>query len=304
MLAQGRIHPVRYFAPALLAIAAASGCRLPGTEGPVSQSLLASRHLTQQGVAAMEKSQWDQAEAMCGRAVQACPGDVEARRQYAEALWQRGSQGQAIAQMEEAVRCAKDDPALHVRLAEMRLATGATQAARTEAEQAIDLDPKSAVAWSTRAQVMRASGDLNQALADYRRALGYAPDDRQILLDIAEIYRKLNQPQRALTSLQSLAETYSPGDEPQHVFHLLGLAYMALNRNEDAVESLTAAVLRGPPEAELLAHLGEAQLRAGRSTEAAAAVEQALAVDPGHRPSRELLERLQAARPDASPLTR
>ena len=304
MLAQGWIHPVRCFAPALILCAAVAGCKLPGTEGPVSQSLLTSRHYTQQGVAAMEKSEWDQAEAMCGRAVQACPADADARRQFAEALWHRGSHAEAIAQMEQAVRSAKDDPAMHVRLAQMRLATGATQAARAEAEQAIDLDPKSAVAWSTRAQVMRVSGDPHQALADYRRALGYTPDDRQILLEIAELYRTLNQPQRALASLQALAETYSPGEEPQQVFDLLGLAYLALNRNEDAVESLSAAVLRGPPQAELLAHLAEAQRRVGRTTEAAAAAQEALALEPGHRASQELLDRLQTARQGAPPLLR
>ena len=39
-----------------------SGCRLPGTKGPVPRSLATSRQLCQEGVAAIERGQWEQAE--------------------------------------------------------------------------------------------------------------------------------------------------------------------------------------------------------------------------------------------------
>ena len=113
--------------------------------------------------------------------------------------------------------------------------------------------------------------------------------------ETAAVYRSLGQPQRALESMQSLVETYSPGEEPQQVLYWTGLDYMALRRYDDAVASLTTALSRDRPTPELLYSLGEAQYRSGRSQEAAVALQQALAIDPQHAPSRQLLSEIQVA---------
>ena len=219
----------------------------------------------------------------------ACPVDAEARRHYAESLWRRGARQEAIAQLEEAGRLAGEDASLWARLAEMHLANGQPELARQNAEQALDLDPKLPAAWAIRGGVTRAAGQPRQALADYLRALGYAPSDRAILLEIAELHRQLNQPERALQTLQTLADTYSPGEEPGQVLYLMGLAYVALGRYDDGVESLSAAVTRAKPTPEMFCRLGEAELLAGHPAEAADAARQALALQPQHQPSRELL---------------
>ncbi len=279
----------------LLAAVPLTGCRLPGREGPVSESLATCRELSQQGIAAAERGQHRQAEALLANAVASCAVDPEARRHYAETLYRRGARQEAIAQLEEAGRLASQDAALRVRLAEMHLSAGQMQHARQSAEHALDLNPKLPAAWAIRGRVMQTNGELRQALADYHRALGYAPNDQQILLQVAELLRQLNRPQRALAALHSLSDTYSPGDEPQQVLHLMGLAYMALGRHEDAVESLSQAVIRDRPTPEIYHRLGEAEWLAGRPVEAAAAARHALALQPQHRPSRELLDRIHLA---------
>ena len=187
-----------------------AGCHLPGRDGPVSQSLATCRQLSQQGVAALERGQHEQAEKLLSKAVKACPADPEARRHYAEALWQRGDRTNAVAQLEQAARQSGDDAALHVRLAEMHLAMSRPDAARQSAEQAVQRNPRLAAAWIVRGQVLRAAGDTQQALADCQRALLFASDDRRALLEIAELQRQLNQPERALQTLQCLADTYTP----------------------------------------------------------------------------------------------
>jgi len=70
---------------------------------------------------------------------------------------------------------------------------------------------------------------------------------------------------------------------------------MALQRYDDAVTSLTTALSRERPTLELLYSLGEAQYRSGRCQEAAAALQQALAINPQHIPSRQLLAEIQVA---------
>jgi tetratricopeptide (TPR) repeat protein len=271
------------------------GCQLPSRQGPVPKSLADCRRLSQQGVAALDRGRQQDAESLLARAVTACPVDAEARRHYAESLWRRGAQPEAIAQLEEASRLAGDDATLSTRLAEMYLASGQLELARQHANKALDLDSRLPGAWAIRGKVLRAAGLPHDALVDNLRALGYAPKDRAVLFEVAELYRQENQPDRALQTLQRLAETYSPGEEPGDLLHRLGLAYIALGRFDDAVENFQMAVNRGRPTVEMLCDLGEAQLLAGHPAEAAAAARQALAIQPQHRPSLALLEHVQLA---------
>ena len=279
----------------LLAALSPVGCRLPSRQGPVPQSVAECRRLSQQGVAALDRGRQQDAEALLVKAVAACPVDAEAHRHYAESLWRRGARREAIAQLEESSRLAGDDATISTRLAEMYLANNQLELARQNADRAIDLDARLPGAWAIRGKVMRTAGLTRDALADDLRALGYAPKDRETLLEVAELYRQENQPERALQTLQTLAETYSPGEEPGQVLHLLGLAYVALGRCDDAVENLSLAVARGKPTPEMFCSLGEAQLLLGHATEAAVAARQALAIQPQHRPSLALLEHIQLA---------
>lgn len=281
-----------------------AGCLLPGRPGPVSRSLVTSRQFSQQGIAAIERGQWERAEDLLAEAVETCPVDADARRHYAEALWHQGARERAVDELEEAARLTADDPQLHILLADRRLAIGHVELARQSAQHAVDLDPRLADAWAIRGRVRWACGQPDRALADYHRALGLAPHDRAILLETAELYRELGEPSRALVALQTLADTYSPGEEPQQVLYLEGLAYAALKRWDEATESLAAASTREQPTAEILFQLGRAELYAGRPARAAEAARQAIALYPDHRPSRELLGQAEVVlRPDG-PLLR
>ncbi len=269
----------------LLAVVAAvllPGCRMPGSEGPVSKSLATCRQLSQQGISAAERGESAEAEQLLSKAVKSCPIDPEARRHYGETLWQRGAQLKAITQLEEATRLAGDDAMLRVRLGQMYLATDQIDRARRSAEQAIDLNPKLSDAWAIRGRVMCADGKFDRALADYHRALGYAPNSSEILLETAELYRRTGQPQRALESLQSLADTYPPGEEPPGVLHLTGLAFEALGRRESGADAFY--------------RLGQTEYLCGRMAEANAAARHALSLQPDHLPSRDLLGRLELAK--------
>jgi tetratricopeptide (TPR) repeat protein len=271
-----------------------AGCHFAGWEG-ISPSLVDSRKLSRQGVTAMERGQQQEAETLLARAVHACPSDTEARRNYAEVLWQRGAQKEAILQMEAAAKTAGEDAAFQVRLAEMYLVAGRVEQATQSSGRALELDPKSATAWAVRGGVMQAAGQPQQALAAYHRALGYDPHDRKILFETAELHRRFEQPDRALQILQTLGDSYTPGEEPQDVLYLTGAAYLALGRYDEAVESMHTAVRRGPPNSDLLCRLAEAELLAGHSREAAAAAGEALALQPQHQPSLDLLQRIEVA---------
>ncbi len=284
------------------------GCQWAGLRDPVPASLTASRKLSGEGNELLERKQPEQAEAKLVEAVKICPTDCDARRYYAETLWLRNARSEAVTQLEEACRLSPDSD-FRVRLAEMYLEMGRLHDAWQNVERVLDRNSKLAAAWRVRGRVWRSTGDYYlaagnrdqaravylQALADLHRAAGYDPSDRQVIGETAAVYRSLGQPQRALESMQSLGETYSPGEEPQQVLFWTGLDYMALRRYDDAVASLTTALSRDRPTPELLYSLGEAQFRCGRTQEAEARLQQALALNPQHSASRQLLCEIQVA---------
>ena len=296
----GWLRPARGWCCALLALLAC-GCQLAGRNGPVSQALLSCRQSTQRGISAADTGDWPRAEGYFAQAVKSCPVDIDARCNYAEALWQGGAQEEAYRQMQEAVRLAPDDAELLVRQAEMQCALGLCDAALEGIRRTLDLDPNQARAWAVRGRAAADQGNLRQALADYQRALSLAPDDREMLFEIARLYQQLNRPQRSLAYLQSLLDTYPAGEEPQQPLYLEGLAYGALGRHGEAAASLSAACAAGPASAEMLYQLAAAQWAAGATQQADAAAREALALEPRHAPCRELLERIAQASPAVSP---
>jgi tetratricopeptide (TPR) repeat protein len=259
----------------------------------------AARDWSQQGVAAVEAGQWDQAEALLRKSIEVSPADAVSRRYLAEALWRRGAFEDALVQIEAAVRADETNPLLVVRAGEMLLATQSSELAVARADEAIRLDPKLAAAWALRGRAFWQMKQVERALADLQRALDFAPHDREVLIDIAGIYRQIGQPTRCLTTLHQLIDTYPQGQAPQQAMLLEGITLKELGRGRQAAESLLAAARAGPPNADVLSQLAQAYDSLGDYAAATAAAQEALAVDANHAPSRALLTQL-ASRP-ASP---
>jgi tetratricopeptide (TPR) repeat protein len=276
----------------ILLAASTIGCATFGRRSPAPAEVAACRELCAEGVAAIERGHWQHAETLLRQALELSPDDAQSRRYLAEALWRRGAVDDAMSQMTAAVELEAADPELAVRAGEMALAVNALDAALLHADAAIRLDPTQASAWALRGRVFRRMNQNDRAMADWQRALELSPNDVNVLLDVAVLYRERGQSARALAALHHLLDIYPPGEEPQAALMLEGLALMDLQRPHQAVDSLLAAVRRGPPNAEVLYRLAQAQWSAGRYAEATTAAEHALAIDGSHQASRQLLAQL------------
>ncbi len=171
-------EPVRNTMLVLLLVwcaAAPCGCRTLRNQGPVAQSVVEGRQLTQQGVNAMERGDWNRAESLLERAVATSDSNADARRNYAETLSHRGAKAEALAQLEAARQLACCDPGLTIRTGELYLETNQVQRASEMVDEALKLDPKFAPGWALRGRVAAATGHPRDALADFQRSLGYAP---------------------------------------------------------------------------------------------------------------------------------
>lgn len=280
------------------------GCRAwPWRPGPVSPSVATCRDLSRQGLAAIEQGQWPQAEHYMSGAVAACPIDVEARRHYAETLLKRGAAAEALVQLDEAMRLSSHDASLAVRSGEIYLSMGQMDAAAQRAERALQIDATSADAWALRGRLMAAQGDLRRTLSDLQRALSYHPDDRALLFEISQTYRKLNRPDRALVCLQTLAETYSAGEEPRELLIEQAQMLTSIARHGDAAAMYEQALRRGASTPDLQFNLAHSYLAAGQPHRAAHAAQAGLTLAPNDPRGRELMSQLPA-RPMEGPLRR
>jgi tetratricopeptide (TPR) repeat protein len=164
------------------------------------------------------------------------------------------------------------------------------------------LEPEFAQAWILRARIHRKSGQPRQALADYHRALGLDPAEREVLMELAELHLELAPTQggggrpdlhRSLAALQALADTYPQGEEPTHVLLLTGVVLLQLARPHAAAEVLARASQRQPPDPDIYCRLAEAQLAAGQPNAAWESIQRAMAIAPGHAPSAALFQQIQ-----------
>ena len=253
------VHPLTTCGIAAVAVVvvAGSGCRLIPRSGPVPQEVADARRLCNEGLSAADRKDLLRAEGLLEQAVKNCPTDVDARRHYADVLWQRGERVAAVTQIAEALRLSPGDVGLCIDGGRMYMELGLLDDADRLSREAVRVAPRSEKAWRLHGQVALARGRPEEALADFHRALSITPDDRDLILDTAEVYRRLGRPQRALATLAILGETYPPNQTPSQVLALEGMAQEALERPTDAVESYRQAVSRGLQSPDIAARLAK-----------------------------------------------
>ena len=269
-------------AAAISSAAVGSGCRLIPRAGPVPQELANARRLCNEGLSAADKQDLLRAEGLLERAVKSCPTDIDSRRHYADVLWKRGERMEAVNQLAVALRLSPGDVGLCIDGGRMYMELGLLDDADRLAREAVSKAPRSAEAWHLQGLVSLARGKMEDSLADFHRALAITPEDRGILIDTAEVYRRLNRPQRALATLAILSETYGPNQTPGHVLALEGMAQEALGRPVDALESYRHSIAQGESSSDIASRLAALEQSSQSQTPTNIASDA-----PAHAPRRE-----------------
>jgi TolB-like protein/DNA-binding winged helix-turn-helix (wHTH) protein len=105
------------------------------------------------------------------------------------------------------------------------------------ARLAVDLDPLNAGSWETLAETEFFMGQLNQALADCKKALELNPDVYAGPIQLTKIYVMQGRPQDALPGIERVR------DEPQRAF-LYAIAYYALDRKQESDAALSQLITK------------------------------------------------------------
>lgn len=241
-----------------------SGCSTWSKRHHGVADLVEARQFTQRGLRNLREGRHEEAEQQFGDATRACPHDPLARKHYAEALWQRGAQEEAIAEMREAIRLSGGlDLGQLVRLGEMHLERGELGQANAQAQLAISTATHYAPAWVLRGNVLREEGELEDALAALHRALSYDAENREVHFEVAQLYGLLNRPQRTLASLHRITEQFSHESLPSRFALLEGRTLQQLGRHTEAVRVFAAIRSSGDHVPELYVWMAESYLALG-----------------------------------------
>lgn len=279
------MNHIRFFHIWLILAAVASfilaGCRsMPfNTSSKKSQSL----SLSQEAIAAYERKQYDLAADKFSESLKLNQDDCETRRYYAENLWQQGKKEESLTALIESLVCTKskdDRMQIYESLGEKYLAIGSLHHANQCAEQLIDLDSQSSRGWYIRAICASRNGQNQEALADFQRALAYAPDDTELLQELVHLQMRMNRYDRALATWQHLARLYSAQDEPPGILYGKAYCMYRLRRLQDADDHMTLALSRQVDRPEFHWLLTQICMEKGEVERAAQAASNAVARFP------------------------
>lgn len=223
------------------------GCR-GFSQSKSNSQLVAARQLSLRGTDALERSRQQDAEVLFSEALKNSPLDERAHWGYATTLWKRGEKQRAMEHMREAMRLSGKNPQYAIRLGEMTLESGDLKAARELALGVLSVNRNQSQAWALLGDTHQSERDWPAALECYHRALLIQSDYPRVQLSVAEIYRYMGKPQRALAALDRMTDLRSTADSDPGVLLVRGQALADLNQREEAAEVLAKASERMPSD--------------------------------------------------------
>jgi tetratricopeptide (TPR) repeat protein len=173
------------------------------------------------------------------RGILKADGENEAAvEQLTQLLLDEGKNGEAV-RLLESITARQSSPSLLDLLGDAY--TQAHDLAKAEAayRKAMDLDPAELSHQRGLGQTLLAEDKYQDALTVYQKLVEAAPDDADVYLRIAQIYRELHQMDKAEDNLVK-ARQYAPGS--LEVMYNEAMLYQAQGRFDDAIRVLSDAV--------------------------------------------------------------
>lgn len=266
-----------------------------------------ARQWTCGGLDAAEKGRFGDACSCFSQAVKLNPQDPQIQVHLAQAYLQKGDIKSAISNLEQAVSKSElrgGDPTINVALGELYLSNGQWLPAVRQAELALNRNGKLAEAWALKGKTEYAKGNMSAALAHFHRAIGYQPKMPDVQLQIAETYQKMNQPLRALSTVEQLLSQYPPERQPERAMLVKGVALMSIQHVASAIDVLQVASQRENATSEVFVRLGQAQLLAGQTSQARMTLNRAKQLFPDENEIGELVTDLQSVSQDVATVTK
>jgi Flp pilus assembly protein TadD len=180
----------------------------------------------------------DKAQAVLQRMLKEDPENESAIEQLTQLLLDEGKSAEAVALL-EGMNTRSPSATLLDLLGDAYTQTHDLAKAEQAYRKAVDLDPAELSHQRGLGQTLLSEEKFTDALAVYQKLADLMPDDSDVYLRIAQIYRELRDLDKAEENLVK-ARQYAPGS--LEVMYNEAMLYQAQGRNEDAIRVLSDAV--------------------------------------------------------------
>jgi len=184
------------------------------------------------------RNEHDKAEAVLRGILKVDPENEPAVEQLTQLLLDEGKSTEAVALL-EGMNSRTPSAALLDLLGDAYTQTKDLPKAEQAYRKAIDLDPSELSHLRGLGQTLMTEEKFSDALTVYQKLAELTPDDADIYLRIAQIYREMHQLDRAEESLLK-ARQYAPGS--LEVMYNEAMLYQAQGRYDDAISVLSDAI--------------------------------------------------------------
>src|SRR6202043_412406 len=184
------------------------------------------------------RNEHDKAEAVLRGILKDDPENEPAVEQLTQLLLDQGKSTEAVSLLEGMTNRAPSAALLDL-LGDAYTQTKDLPKAEQSYRKAVELDPSELSHQRGLGQTLMAEEKYSDALAVYQKLADLMPDDADIYLRIAQIYREMHQLDRAEESLLK-ARQYAPGS--LEVMYNEAMLYQAQGRYDDAIRVLSDAI--------------------------------------------------------------
>src|SRR5437016_519444 len=193
------------------------------------------------------KNEHDKAEHVLKSILKSDPENEPAVEQLTQLLMDQGKSAEAVTLL-EGITAHSPSPVLLDLLGDAHTQTHELEKAEEAYRKAAELDPAELSHQRGLGQTLLAEEKYSEALKVYEKLSDVMPDDSDVYLRIAQIYRELHQLDKAEQNLVK-ARQYAPGS--LEVMYNEAMLYQAQGRYEDAIRVLSNAVtdIKGQPPA-------------------------------------------------------
>jgi tetratricopeptide (TPR) repeat protein len=184
------------------------------------------------------RNQHDEAESVLRNILKDDPENEPAVEQLTQLLLDEGKSAEAVSLLEGLTSRAPSAPLLDL-LGDAYTQTKDLPKAEQAYRKAVELDPSELSHQRGLGQTLMAEEKFSDALVVYQKLADVMPDDADVYLRIAQIYRELHQLDHAEESLLK-ARQYAPGS--LEVMYNEAMLYQAQGRYDDAIRVLSDAI--------------------------------------------------------------
>ncbi len=191
------------------------------------------------------KNEHEQAEQVLKSILKSDPENEPAVEQLTQLLMDEGKSTEAVTLL-EGITAHSPSPVLLDLLGDAHTQSHDLAKAEVAYRKAVELDPSELSHQRGLGQTLLAEEKYSEALKVYEKLSDVMPDDSDVYLRIAQIYRELHQLDKAEQNLVK-ARQYAPGS--LEVMYNEAMLYQAQGRYEDAIRVLSDAVtgIKGQP---------------------------------------------------------